>query len=354
MKTITAIVFLITCFITRSNAQSDTALLNVKYVSGETPQDNHLQVGKYMQFKGLIQGGFLWSDAETIPYAFYLRRIRLDLTGEIFNNFSYRLQMDLVNTFRILNAEVEYKIDPLLSLHFGASKIPYCYDNFYSPYTLPTISRTLLDENLAARSSDFYGNQYGRDLGFWITGNYNHNNNRPLMEYTLGIYNGAGLAVTDNNTEKDIAATLRISPVKNLWMSGRYYTGTGETIAYPNVATKRKRYGGDVSFKHKKYLLEAEYLYGEDSNDSLGLKNRSGWYVTAGYMLIENKLQAVVRLDTFNDDINLDMDGVKRYVIAGSWFFTKNTRIQLEYDYTHNMEIHQKFNSINIQLLAGF
>ncbi|MBK7109265.1 MAG: hypothetical protein IPH61_09095 [Bacteroidetes bacterium] len=70
MKTITAIVFLITCFITRSNAQSDTALLNVKYVSGETPQDNHLQVGKYMQFKGLIQGGFYGVMQKQFPMLF--------------------------------------------------------------------------------------------------------------------------------------------------------------------------------------------------------------------------------------------------------------------------------------------
>ncbi|HET8964266.1 MAG TPA: porin [Chitinophagales bacterium] len=354
MKKIIAILFLITCFISRSNAQSDTALLNVNYVFGETPQDNYLQVGHYMQLKGLIQGGFLWSDAEIIPDAFYLRRIRLDITGEIFNNFSYRLQLDLINAFHILNAEVEYKIDPLLSLHFGASKIPYCYDNFYSPYTLLTISRALLDENLAARSSDFYGNQFGRDLGFWITGKYNHNSNRPLMEYTLGIYNGAGLAVTDNNSEKDIAATLRISPVKNVWLSGRFYSGTGETIAYPNVATKRNRYGADVSYKHNKYLLEAEYLYGMDSNDSMSRIDRNGWYITAGYMLIENKLQTVVRLDTFNDNINLDMDGVNRYVIAGSWFFTKNSRIQFEYDLTHNQTVPTKTHSINIQLLAGF
>lgn len=352
-----AVILLVIVMLSAGNhadAQRDSTALTVTYVAGDSSANSYLQLGNHLQLKGLIQGGYSWNDTAVIPSAFYLRRLRLDFTGNIFDGFSYRLQMDLINAMRILNAEVTYAVAPLLSLHFGMSKVPYCYDNFYNPYTLPTISRAYLDEHLATRASDMYGNQYGRDLGLWVTGTYHLPGNRPLLEYIAGIYNGAGLAVSDNNKQKDVALTLRVSPVKNVWMSGRYFSGTGEVKAFPGLPVERKRYGGDISFENERYLLEAEFLYGLDTGDSIGRSERAGWYITCGYMLISDRLQVVARLDNFDEDYPKDGSGIRSYILAGSWYITKSTRMQLEYNFASGVKNTGHANSLNMQLLVGF
>lgn len=333
---------------------ADTAATEKKYVQGGTADQNYLVINDHMRLKGLVQGGYFWNSIDEVQSSLYLRRVRLDLSGDIIPKFSYRVQLELLNTPRLLNAEVNYAADPLLNIHFGLSKTPYCYDNMYNPYTLPTISRTMLDENLSGRILDLYGNQVGRDIGVWVTGKWSPIANRDFITYVLGIYNGAGLALIDNNNEKDISGALRISPVKDLWISGRFYNGTGITVKYPEVPTDRKRVGGDITFTHKQLLIEGEYLFGKDVSDSLGVIGRSGWNVTGGYFIIPEKLQVVFRFDTFLNDIYLNAIDQYRYVAAASWFFTKTSRIQMEYDYTTPDNGQTYFSTINILLLAGF
>ncbi|MFN3940864.1 MAG: hypothetical protein ACK4IY_09770, partial [Chitinophagales bacterium] len=53
---------------------------------------------KYLQMKGVIQGGFLSSDILENASTFYLGRARLDFTGELANHLSYRLHLEFVGT----------------------------------------------------------------------------------------------------------------------------------------------------------------------------------------------------------------------------------------------------------------
>ncbi|MFN3939817.1 MAG: porin, partial [Chitinophagales bacterium] len=241
-----------------------------------------------------------------------------------------------------------------ITLNLGQTKTPYCYDNYYNPFTLITVSRTLLDLSLSGRVLDLYGNQQGRDIGFWLNGVLHNAQERKILEYTLGVFNGAGIAIADNNNQKDFGGAVRFSPFSDLWISGRFYTGTGETIEFADVPTGRKRYGGDISYKRNKVLLEAEYLFGEDSSDSLGTLLRSGWYLTGGYWPIENKLQCTLRLDTFNGNLDVSDYNTFKYVAAANWFFTKFSRIQLEYSCSDVGGSTKNLHQFILQLQAGF
>ena len=61
--------------------------------------------------------------------------------------------------------------------------------------------------------------------------------------------------------------------------------------------TDRTRYGGDITYKYKNFLIEGEFLAGSDESDSLALLERNGYYVTVGYTPIKDKLQVITRLD---------------------------------------------------------
>lgn len=135
---------------------------------------------------------------------------------------------------------------------------------------------------------------------------------------------------------------MRVSPVKDLWLSGRFYTGHGQTTAEPRVNTDRTRYGGDITYKYKNFLIEGEFLAGSDESDSLALLERNGYYVTLGYTPIKDKLQVIARLDNYDPNTDSDDNITNKYILAASWFFNKNTRIQLEYNIVQEEATEQK------------
>lgn len=136
---------------------------------------------------------------------FDLRRARLDLRGDVAPKIGFRLHIEFANSVKILDAVFSYKPYEYLNINIGQSKPTFCYDNLYSPWNLPTVNRTQIDNALAFRENDLYGNQNGRDLGLWVSGKINHGQDetkRVILDYTLGLYNGAGINVTDNNKQK--------------------------------------------------------------------------------------------------------------------------------------------------------
>ena len=318
----------------------------------------NVKVSQKIELRGLTHVRYQLFEDSTKFDAFDLRRARLDFRGDIAPKFGYRLHTELAGTPKILDATFVYKPYEWLNVNVGQSKYPVCYDNLYSPWNLLTISRTQIDNSLSFRESDLYGNQNGRDIGLWLSGKYSIGSEeakRPLLDYTLGIYNGSGINVADNNQDKDISAALGISPIKDLWIFGRFLNGIGRTTVQPTVDADRTRFGGNISYKYKSFIVEGEYLAASDESDSLALLERSGYYVTLGYTPIKDKLQIIARLDNYDPNTATEDNITNKYILAASYFFTKNTRIQLEYNLVlEEAETQKENNLFAIQFQAAF
>lgn len=318
----------------------------------------NVKVSQKIELRGLTHVRYQLFEDSTKFDAFDLRRARLDFRGDIAPKVGYRLHTELAGTPKILDATFVYKPYEWLNVNVGQSKYPVCYDNLYSPWNLLTISRTQIDNSLSFRESDLYGNQNGRDIGLWLSGKYSigkEDAKRPLLDYTLGVYNGSGINVADNNQDKDISAALGISPIKDLWIYGRFFNGIGRTTAQPTVDADRSRFGGNISYKYKNFIIEGEYLTASDESDSLALLERSGYYVTLGYSPIKDKLQVIARLDNYDPNTATDDNITNKYILAASYFFTKNTRIQLEYNLVlEEAETQKENNLFAIQFQAAF
>lgn len=331
--------------------------LSVFSQTGTQVETYNVKVSSKLELRGLTHARYQLFDDTTKIDAFDLRRARLDFRGDIAPKVGYRLHLEFAGTPKILDATFVYKPFDYLNVNVGQSKTPYCYDNLYSPWNLLTISRTQIDNTLSSREADLYGNQNGRDIGIWLTGKFSigEETKRPILEYHLGVYNGTGINVADNNGEKDFGGSLRVSPIKDLWLSGRFYTGHGQTVADPGVTTDRSRYGGDLTYKYKNFLIEGEFLAGSDESDSLALLERNGYYVTLGYTPIKDKLQVIARLDNYDPNTDSEDNITNKYILAASWFFNKNTRIQLEYNIVQEEATEQKDNNLfAIQFQAAF
>ncbi|MBC8047520.1 MAG: hypothetical protein H7Y00_12045, partial [Fimbriimonadaceae bacterium] len=225
-------------------------------VPSSTPAETYnLKIAQKIDFSALVQTRYQLFQDSTRVDAFDLRRARLIFRGDVAPKFGYRLQVELANGPKILDAVFTYKPIEYFNVNIGQSKTPYSYDNYYSPFTLMAISRTQIDNSLSNRESDLYGNNQGRDIGAWITGKYSvgeEGAKRPIVEYLVGVYNGSGINIADNNNEKDFGGFLRVSPIKDLWLSGRFYSGTGaKLLANPDSTADRTRAGFDLTYKYK-------------------------------------------------------------------------------------------------------
>ncbi len=348
----------LTVFAQTTSGTLGTTAQNSAAVPAETYT---LKLTQKVEFTALVQTRYqLFEDTMKID-AFDLRRARLIFKGDVAPKFGYRFQAEMANGPKVLDAVFTFKPFEYFNVNVGQSKTPYSYDNYYSPYTLLSISRTQIDNALSNRESDLYGNNQGRDIGLWLTGKYSigaEDKKRPVAEYIFGVYNGSGINVSDNNEFKDFGAALRLSPVKDLWISGRAYHGLAtKLLANADSTADRMRLGGDITYKYKSFLVEAEYMTAQDNGAGSGnLLERSGYYFTLGYTPVKDKLQVIARLDSYDKDLNTDLNVVDKYIIAGSWYFSKTTRIQLEYNLVTEEDSDNPINNnlFAIQFQAGF
>ena len=193
---------------------------------------------------------------------------------------------------------------------------------------------------LAAREKDIIGNQNGRDIGIQLSGKLVKVDERYLLNYYVGLFNGAGINVADSNEAKDIAGRLVLHPFKGFDIGASYYngwdrwaTGTPSVVANHN----RTRLGEEVSYKYKLLSLQGEYIQGQDGdvtelNKKVVPLNRNGWYALAGYFVVPKKLQLLARYDTYTPntinneslvkgsttEITYYMGGINYYQISGS------------------------------------
>lgn len=291
------------------------------------------------------------------PDGFDIRRARLDVKGNISPYWGYRVQFDLAGTPKVLDAYIDLKLNETLNFTIGQAKIPFSMENLASSTQLLLIDRAQAVEALTARGKDVGGNQNGRDIGVQLGGTILKMNSRPLVDYRLGVYNGAGINVIDNNEQKDYAARLIVHPVAGLDISGAYYNGsrliqevkTGNVVTTPATNVNRDRYGVDLSYDLKNFSLRSEYIHGKDDQ-----AEREGYYVMGAYYFFQKKLQVVAKFDFYDADKAKADDASTWAVLGVNYFFNANTKLQANYTIKDEEGASIDNNFANVQLQIGF
>jgi phosphate-selective porin OprO/OprP len=279
-----------------------------------------------LQISGLVQTEYEGFQQSGVNNTFLLHRARLDVKGDINDNWNYEVYTEFAGTTKLLDAYTTYRIADYLKFTAGQFKVPYSLENLISDSQLDFIDRSQVVNALAGRSNDVIGNQNGRDIGIQISGSFAKVDNRYLFDYTLGVFNGAGYDVTtDNNGHKDIAGRFSVHPIDNLVVSGDFYNGVGN-YGTPAKNQKRNRGGVDARYVIGGLSLQAEYDKGTD-----GIIKRDGWYGQAGYFVIPKFLQLVGRYDTYDpNEISTDVR-TNYYEGALNYYFNNWARFAINY-----------------------
>lgn len=239
---------------------------------------------------------------------FNIRRARLDIKGGIYRKWAdYRLQLDFASSPKIVDAFV--RITPLkgLNVQVGQFKLPFSLENvYYVPLVCNTINYPVAVQYLSgfsqyATADGKVGNKAtGRDMGLQLYGSlFRIRDSHDVIEYKVGVFNGSGINVKDNNKTKDFSGIVRIRPIKNLSFFGSYYYGE-----FGEHYTRIEKFAVGAAFDSKYVFARGEYLRGYTGKYTDGHRyTNEGGFALLGAKFLKGTLLPVVRSEYWQADV---------------------------------------------------
>lgn len=314
---------------------------------------------------------------------FRLRRARINVSGEFLEQFDFKLegefeQSDVTLTVRDATGRnlasnstrtafsatdlfINWHQHPEFQIKVGQYKAPFGYEQLSPDPKLSTAERSQVTSALTPE----------RQIGLQIWGKPFANlfpENKDLVTYSVGIFNGNGRNTTVNDNDqymyagrievqalkakifnenatvrfganalssRDASGTV-LSPVGTLRVNS---DGSLSTFTAPTAAD-REGYGVDASFHWGPFDLTGEYLSeryeGRTVNGVVPTFRdftAEGYYVQAGYFVIPKKVQLVAKYESFNPGQIID-DNLTS-ITGGVNFYIHGDDVKLIADYIH-------------------
>ena len=282
---------------------------------------------KHMRLSGYLQAGFSWdTDAGS---TFYIRRARVSLSGDFAKEkFDYRLQVDMAGSPKICDLYVRYKPMNELNVQFGQFKLPFSLENeLYGPTTFEFIEYSYLTTYLVRNNNRYDGiSATGRDMGLQLYGGFLKRDGYSIINYNIGVYNGAGINNKDNNKSKDFIARLIVKPIEGLSISGSYMYS--EVNHNDNAYMKAPRWSVGAIYDVRHWIARTEF-----AQANFGGNTTNAFYALAGYHF-EKPWTVAARYEFINDELNT-MDN-HRVTLGGVYKPFKFLRLQLNATYEMN------------------
>jgi phosphate-selective porin OprO/OprP len=293
--------------------------------------------GPSLKLSAYTQAGYTrW---EQDKKGFRIRQARVQLKGDILKNIDYKLQIDATQSPILLDAKIGVNLSPYANLSFGQFKVPFSIENLISGSELDTINRSNTVNNLCPARD--IGTQ-GRDIGFTISGKYS------ILEYTLGVFNGAGKNKKDTNDQLDVAGRLVLTPFRSFSIGLSHYKGRYNPEAGLPIL-ENNRTGVDILLLPGRFSLKGEYIFVSDDQIE-----RYGWYLQGGYYLIPKTLEAIVKHDYFDGNRTVREDQIVVTTLGINYFFSRKTKIQVNYEHRRGGSLASADDVILAQIQAGF
>ncbi len=279
---------------------------------------------------------------------------------------------------------------PYLNVNIGQQKKNFGLEATTTEDKQPAINLAQFASKLGLSARDigirFYGDLFPVvDLGY--------NYRIPLIEYSLGLYNGSGPNTADTNQDKDIEGRIVInapagyySPYRGLALGGSFYRGKQDLYKGTTLITKGEgeakkiRYGTDLSYVSAPFGFTAEYVIGKDEKALSGLTlanavrattESKGYTVTLFYEWGEQfyknsrnqsrnddwwptTFQPFLRYDHWDPDTAVASNESNITTLGFNVFFAETTKFQLNYSISDDKAVNLKQNTFAAQFQFGF
>ncbi len=308
---------------------------------------NSLTLGARTQFRWTLDQREQ-SDSDTIgagvgrkdgPLSgFDIPRLRLTLSGGVYRPWlRYSLQFELHRTAgeggsRMKDAFVEIRPSGRpYRLQLGQFKVPFGLQQLTSSARLQFVDRSFTDAKFNP----------SRDMGVMFSGTAVGRK----MGYDLGVFNGAGESLRQNNRSHLWAARVYVDPLRPYALSEGAVEGTPEPALHFGFAVRggkpirgrsasgvfdnaddQNGYNVEFAFRQARFFSTAEYFWAIDEQQSPTIGrdiDSRGYHAQAGFMAVPRRLEvallhARIEGNTDIDDAALtETRGVVSYYLHG-------------------------------------
>jgi phosphate-selective porin len=271
--------------------------------------------GKALKLSGTTQLYGIYQDPGVDSFA--ARRVRITLGGDVVKNLRFKVMAEMAKTPTLLDAFGEFEPSASLGVRFGQFLVPFSLESLTSVSDMDTVNRALATEKLAPGRD--IGTQ-GRDVGVAVYGK------ASIFEYTAGLLNGSGTNKADMNEHKDLAGRFLVRPTGGVALGVSLYRGRQSATAEAPLVV-RDREGVELAVARGPATLRAEYVHAKD-----GAFSRSGGYVQAGWVLLKDKLQAVLKFDTLDLDRSRAGGRTDVWTAGLNWYIQGKNKLQVNYE----------------------
>lgn len=326
------------------------------------------------KISGFVQGLYqadVNGDGE-LSNTFRLRRVRLSVDGTLFKGLTYKIQGDFGRSPMLVDAYLKYKVCNEFAIQVGQFKTPFSLESPINPLNLEIFDYGEGIQKLVGYSDVCGVGGLGRDIGIMATGSLfpmkNDKGAYNIVDYAVGVFNGNGVNVLDNNNRKDVVGRLEVHPgLKDLTVSGSFYVGKYKKDDANQG--RRNRWSVGAQYNNGDLVVRAEYLNGAtgyfndivDDNGNLIEQNRfsKGYYAVAGYNFKlgkdkSQKLMPVLRYEHFAPgDMNSIVYGESNFYTVGiNYWPLKSVNFKLDYSFIQEGNVGDPGTSNNHRIVG--
>jgi phosphate-selective porin len=308
---------------------------------------------------------------------FYLRRVRLNASGSFLENFDFRIELELAGGLgeagglraQLTDGFINYHQFQWANVRVGQFKTPFGFEQLYSDSQLLTIERSLANDRLTL----------GRQIGGMITGDLFD----QRLAYSSGVFNGNGVNTTANDNDS-FTFVQRISGTP--WRGQIFGQNAGWRAGLDGFVSDDQSVGGlndlsfdstpatasldgtfagyrigaaaDTQFHLGPFDFWAEYLrvrFKPENELPASAVNSEGWCVLGGYYLIPEKLQAVLKFESFDPDTGLPGNSTDAWTLGLNYYILGNyLKAQLDWVTFDAANQQDRQNKLLVRLQAMF
>ena len=273
--------------------------LHASAQNGETPtEEKKLTLVSNLKLSGYMISQYQWADQEGAESnGFNIRMARLSLEGRVLTDFYWKAQVQfngntatLGTSPRVVDVFAEWQKYKPFRLKLGQFKRPFTFENPMHPIDQGFMSfgqSVLKLSGFSDRTGEAASN--GRDIGLQIQGDlFPNSNERPLVHYQVGVFNGQGINMRDADQRKDVIGGLWVMPIKGMRLGAFGWTGSytrvgNYTLVDPDThepildgAGQKQVVKGKQTVEKRRFAVSGEYV-------TKGWTFRSEYIYSKGY-----------------------------------------------------------------------
>lgn len=308
-----------------------------------------------LEISGFIQGQYEAGDAGDARFAgindrFFFRRARLMVAGDFAEHFDFRLEADFganslgASTGVRASANeiyVNWNRYPAANVRVGYLKPAFGGDQLWSDTTFDTIERPLASDRIADGRQPglgVYGSFLDKRIGYLVTAGHGNGSNSSSNDDDrfLGAARVYGTLFDSTGAGRLVAAAnVMHSGDSAVSKPGFGFDATAGGAVDGIFRGKRTGWGGDAQWTLGRWQVGGEYLRERFEPDNALPRRKfdaDGWQLTASYMLVPARLQAVLRREVFDPNLDLAGDTTENWLV-GLNYLLKGNDIKLMINY---------------------